>query len=523
MPIKFQCLGGEKELLNVTINTGIKSTVTLKGETKQTDDGANVTFSRIPLGVHRATITAGGFTFDKNINVVGRVERCGVAIKDLPLNAKIKFSSGKKFVLMAKNVKRHATNTATLVSEYIIENYPWTKAEGTMYSNTNIHKKLMPKYYNELNEAEKSALVEYEAITQDVSDTIEHEHGTFDYSKYSSEGFGVISYFWIPSPNEFGSHLGIGFNGYSIGFDEDTNPCIKHFENGAFGKIYSRYGDWDRTYGEHGAYIGDERGSFWGEKFPLNYGIVPACDISQDAFVTLGDDGYYRIIADRFLGKLAKDLPLKSKIKLSSGKTFILRAKNASGHEDNTVTLMSEYIIENAKWSNGIERVPYSSSDVRTKTLQGYYNVLTTNEKLSFVPYGEHGNIWLMAESDASSLNLSVQGDRIMKFSNGKTGDWMTRDYRDTVGEQAQDGEPQDGVIKYKRDSFQSATVVWTGGKFAQGVNIYEGVEVSYSNDPTWRTESGAYTEYGVVPFFDLNGNTKLEKDSDGYYRILGM
>lgn len=258
------------------------------------------------------------------------------------------------------------------------------------------------------------------------------------------------------------------------------------------------------------------------ENLPGVAGIVPACDISQDAFVTLGDDGYYRIIADRFLGKLAKDLPLKSKIKLSSGKTFILRAKNASGHEDDTVTLMSEYIVENAKWSNGIERVPYSSSDVRTKTLQGYYNELTTNEKLSFVPYGEHGDIWLMAESDASSLKLSVQGDRIMKFSNGKTGDWMTRDYRDTVGEQTQDGEPQDGVIKYKRDSFQSATVVWTGGKFAQGVNIYEGVEVSYSNDPTWRAESGAYTEYGVVPFFDLNGNTKLEKGADGYWRIIG-
>lgn len=78
-------------------------------------------------------------------------------VSDIPINEKLKFSSGRTFIVKGKNITGHEANSVTLCSEYIIEDAEW--GEVPSYSESNIHKTIMPKYYNELSELEKSAII----------------------------------------------------------------------------------------------------------------------------------------------------------------------------------------------------------------------------------------------------------------------------------------------------------------------------------------------------------------------------
>ncbi len=315
MPIKYQCLGGGKELLNVTINTGVRSTVTFRGETKQTDESANVTFSRVPIGVHTVTIKINEMTFTKKIKVVSQLNKCGLQVKDLPIGSKIKFSSGKKFVLMAKDHPIHDAGSATFLSEFIIERALWG-GNSWCYKQSNIHKTILPSYYEELNPPEKNAIINYEFTAFDDNAYNGHPqcpdavgkdsamNNDFISDKYPGAWSNPVdimrSYFYLPNSHEYGGTVADGDGGKNLGFSSDKDR-IKRYENGDVGDYFTRtsgspyrgqsYIDYE--YITENGYFGSTNGP---DSVNVYRGVVPACDISQDAFVTLDNDGYYRIL-----------------------------------------------------------------------------------------------------------------------------------------------------------------------------------------------------------------------------------
>lgn len=315
MPIKYQCLGGGKERLNVTINTGVISTVTFRGETKQTDESANVTFSRVPIGVHTATIKTNEMTFTKKIKVVSQLNKCGLQVKDLPIGSKIKFSSGKKFVLMAKDHPIHDAGSATFLSEFIIERALWG-GNSWCYKQSNIHKTILPSYYEELNPPEKNAIINYEFTAFDdnaynghpqcpdaVGDGTSNNNDFID-DKYLGAWATPVdimrSYFYLPNNHEYGGTVSDGDGGKNLGFSSEKDR-IKRYENGDVGDYFIRTSGCpyigqeyiDYEYITETGYFGSTNGP---DSVNVCRGIVPACDVLQDTFVTLGDDGYYRIL-----------------------------------------------------------------------------------------------------------------------------------------------------------------------------------------------------------------------------------
>lgn len=307
MPIKYQMLGGGGGGLTVAINTGVGSSVTLSNEkynkTLIANDNGLAVFENLKVGTYNVkAVTKEGTTDQDTITVTGEiVEQVAWKIKDLPLGSKIKFSSGKKFLLSGKDIKGHATNSATLWSEYIIENYEFTN--DATYKDSPIAKQLMPKYYNELNETEKSCLLQYNAGVHKVSD---------------NTNYRVNSWFWLPSGKELGTyHDDYATEGtefivgmYSSMFDfVPQNANVKNWMR--IKKFEPEVEETeDEKYSPHNSFpyctrngnsnsSGDymhgisERGEI---KYGKSTGIVPACDISQDAYVALDDDGYHFII-----------------------------------------------------------------------------------------------------------------------------------------------------------------------------------------------------------------------------------
>lgn len=494
MPIKYQSLGGSGGGQTLTISTNPNIQVKLSNEmyskTITANERGQAEFTNLKAGIYFLTVSlSDGNSMTKEIVVQNRIdENIGELkqLKNVATKQKLKLSDRTTYTIIGKNLSWHTpnTNSVTLMSDVASGASEW----GTGRTDVDAYANLNKERYERLASYEKARIIEQ---------TYTHKQG---------EG---KAYFITPAKRDV-DESEITSDADRIRNDINGQPANYWLRTMASSGMY--YVSGSGTVGTAGAVSG-------------NKSSVSTVDIYDDTWVSKGIDGCWRIVdtGESFEGKRAKDLPLNSKIKFSSGREFVLQAKNVSGHNQNTVTLMSEFIIENAKWSSGIEKVPYSSSDIRNKILQGYYSELSPLEKLRAVPYSTHGQFWLMAESEAGSLNLSVQTSRIKKWKNGNSGDWFTRDYRDSVGEQTQDGEPQDGIIKYKRDSFQDITKVWTGGKFADDeLPEYTGVEISYSNAPEWIAESGSYMECGIVPFFDLDGNAKCEKGSDGYWRIVG-
>lgn len=219
--------------------------------------------------------------------------------------------------------------------------------------------------------------------------------------------------------------------------------------------------------------------------------------------------------------KQVKNLPLGSKIKFSSEKTFVLQAKGMGGHPGNSVTLISEYIIENAYWSKGEEKVSYTSSDLNRRILPGYYNALSALEKSKIFSYSSYGNMWLPSMSEVNNMNFPNNESRIKKIKNGSAGQWMTRDYSNSIGSSHKDGDPYPGIggqmiQKYVRGTYQDISCITTTGEFME-VGLYSGEEMSFSHSPSWMLDYGGYSKSGVVPCCDINGDAyvKLEK---GYW-----
>lgn len=235
-------------------------------------------------------------------------------VSDIPINEKLKFSSGKTFVLQAKNVKGHELNSVTLCSEYIIEEVEW--GDGFPYAENNIHKTIMPKYYNELSELEKNAIIRrrFPTFSKTIIDGGNHSVGSGE----------IQSYFYAPDLGELNAIViydfttafegGIVDSWAKLGNYNDNKSRIKTFENGASGCYITTSAIYDTisVTGSADAYVCsiDERGEgycllagavdsengpgFVSDNIPVN--VLPFCDIKGDTLVMKDTDGYWKIV-----------------------------------------------------------------------------------------------------------------------------------------------------------------------------------------------------------------------------------
>ena len=285
MPIKFQALGGgggTDLLLKVAPN--IIVTLSREGYTSTltTDEQGQALFKRLKPGTYTAIIQSGNVKFQKEIVIPDKLEETlnMKQIKDLPLGAKLKFSSGKTFKLLKKNAKGHPSNSATFWSEYIIQMH---RFDGVQYFDSYVHSTIMPSYYNELNEQEKLAVIEQEriAVTYTESGTGTSKKGRTNFYLLTVRELGHSDKY----PTEY-ENLGFGSNVTRI--KKTTAELARDY---CTSDVYqTRSGN---SY--YGRFI-QEDGSFSSGNDVSERGIVPACDLKGDSYVILDADGCYKVL-----------------------------------------------------------------------------------------------------------------------------------------------------------------------------------------------------------------------------------
>ena len=288
MPITYQRLGNSGGgMVDLKITTYPNTLVKLQNEkvnkSAMSDESGVVIFKGLKGGTY--TATAKGKT--KEIKVMSEQNSylCE-QVKDLPIGAKIKFSSGKKYTLKIKNPttpvdrEKHQPNVAGLFSDYIVDSY--TLETPTVFQNDAEWQSKLVGLYEELSWQEKSVIKS--RIVQG------------DYSSGATS-----TYFYMPSSYELNTDIVGDYNKHQWGFSDD-NSRVRKYENGESANWAIRNMYMDRN-GSSRANIGyiypfGRKGSSWvsNSDVPVTYGIVPACDISQDAYVTLDSDGYYKIL-----------------------------------------------------------------------------------------------------------------------------------------------------------------------------------------------------------------------------------
>lgn len=277
MPIKYQMLGGgggTDLLLKVAPN--IIVTLSREGYTSTltTDEQGQALFKNLKTGTYIVKFRSESTELQNEVVVLDKQEETfGVKqVKNLPLGAKLKFSSGKTFTLLKKNAKGHPSNSATFWSDIITEMAP---VDARWYFDSNVHKTILPKYYNELNGIEKSSIINREII---VPETTRKES----------------AYFYVFSTMELGQSgsEALPKNYENMGFTYD-NERIRKDKNGSAQGYFTTYfkandyGSWiHRTItkqGKFGSYTNPE-------------GVVPACDLKGGSYVFLDADGYYKVL-----------------------------------------------------------------------------------------------------------------------------------------------------------------------------------------------------------------------------------
>lgn len=213
-------------------------------------------------------------------------------IKNLPLGSKIKFRSGKSFILQAKNVFNHnlpnyTGDTVTLVSEFITDK---SSTRSYLYTASEAYRTILPKYYEELTDAEKRAVIKRKYL---YYWTYQHGDGG---RWYDDEYDWAESYFWLLGETELGrdpSYITPGDS--NLGFTNDASR-IKKYENGAAGEYWVRYG-FDSLYqGNDSSALITKSGALdskWVENNGYTAGVVAGCDVKGDAYVKLKRGYWY--------------------------------------------------------------------------------------------------------------------------------------------------------------------------------------------------------------------------------------
>lgn len=292
MPIKYQCLGGggSTELTVKTSKPNTTVTITKENFEKVlvSDDSCSVVCKLVD-GTYQIKAEAPEGEISQKEIVISNQEQADLRItdqiKNLPLGSKLKFSSGKEFILQAKNLgPNHEANTVTLVSEFIIES---TSVSTYNHSATEMYRTLSPKYYNELSLIEKNKIIMTKYVSVNYTWYSSTSH---DWEKSTTN---CSQYFYCMSPAELGfqsnSSVGVPF-----GFTSDTSR-IKKYKNGSAGEYFTR--DTNRIDSTDDPIVNfvKEDGTNATSRISYTAGFVPACDIKDDAKVALDSDGYWVI------------------------------------------------------------------------------------------------------------------------------------------------------------------------------------------------------------------------------------
>ena len=215
----------------------------------------------------------------------------------IPLRDKIIFSSGKTFIVQAKSVAGHEADSVTLVSEFVVETHDWNDGSAK-YPECEIHKSIMPKYYNKLNQIEKNAIIKR---------SFNCEHETKDDAGGGRNKVIYInasSYFWAPSGKELGLSTGKGAN---LGFTDNASRK-KTLKNSVASGYYTTstyyYFAYDINWDEGRVYVVTKNGTeeakrtteLTGNLPRLSCGILPCCDIKGTTMCKKDADGYWRIV-----------------------------------------------------------------------------------------------------------------------------------------------------------------------------------------------------------------------------------
>ena len=212
----------------------------------------------------------------------------------IPLRDKIIFSSGKTFIVQAKSVAGHEADSVTLVSEFVVETHDWNDGSAK-YPECEIHKSIMPKYYNKLNQIEKNAIIKR---------SFNCEHETKDDAGGGRNKVIYInasSYFWAPSGKELGLSTGKGAN---LGFTDNASrkKTLKNSVASGYyttSSYYYQYRNLDDN--EYYVYVISSNGI---EEKPkviasskrltgFETGVLPCCDVKGDSILRY-KSGYWR-------------------------------------------------------------------------------------------------------------------------------------------------------------------------------------------------------------------------------------
>ena len=291
MPIKYQMLGGgggTDLLLKVVPNVSVTLSRDIYTKTATTNSKGQVLFKNLSDGTYTATVRySDGTQYQKEILVSDAPQEEGFAtqkIANLPTGSKIKFSNGRKFILMKHQAKAHNQNSATLVSEFIQENYFWVKKNGVYYENKGFQNFLY-KYFYELTDYEKNNILEFDA----------------DDMFYQTEQNSRIvkQRFYLLSLEELGVR---GDTGRNLGFSTKASRSKRH-EGGEAYRYIARTCKIDmgtsmqrviEADGDNNMFSWD-KASANGTGATFEAGIVLGVDISREATVYLDTDGYYRV------------------------------------------------------------------------------------------------------------------------------------------------------------------------------------------------------------------------------------
>ena len=286
MPITYQRLGNSGGGMKLLIHALPNKKVTLSGNkynrTLMTNENGKVIFKNLKSGTYTVkSIGMDGVSQQQTeITLIDEI-KCLMPIgqiKELPLKSKLKFSNGLKMILMNKNVTGHKKNSAVLLSEFIVEDLKVVTHENREENTykSNLFQSVLKKYFNTLTHSEQSAIILY------------------DVSYPRAENNKITQNIYLLSIGDAGLPLAGSSSGTNIGFTDNASR-IKKYENGLAGKWFTSYVYNDGSTVNY--WVVKEDGScITNGNDDITAGIVPACDISQDAYVALDSDGYYRIL-----------------------------------------------------------------------------------------------------------------------------------------------------------------------------------------------------------------------------------
>lgn len=254
-------------------------------------------------------------------------------------------------------------------------------------------------------------------------------------------------------------------------------------------------------------------------------------------------------------GTKIKDLPIGSKIKFSSGKTFILQAKNVEGHEPNSVTLCSEYIIEDAFWndnpsSDGRNTESYLYSDLHINIMPKYYNELSESEKKMIIlrkfeveTYNSDINsgvvLDILFSTTVESFFYIASLDEVRVKSNARIDDYVARYpelfYSGALGNYSYDYSSNGMRKKTRKNGSSGEYFVTTTRSYSNGAgggyNLYVNVidrdgGLFAIENKTWERFDGMrpmalLVSSGVVPFCDIKGDAPMIQDGE-YWVFVG-